>query len=113
MAAERQKTHAAPRESDTTANAKDRRAEYLTARQLSEVLQISEASVHRLRRAGRIPAVRLTDRLIRFNLRDVQRALRPQTTTPSSDHESDTEREQSPQMSFEDLLSTAGDSETV
>jgi hypothetical protein len=110
---ERQKPHAAPRESDMTAPAKDKRAEYLTARQLSEVLQISEASVHRLRRTGRIPAVQLTDRLIRFNLRDVQRALRPQTSTPLSDHESDAEREPSPQMSFEDLLSTEGDSETL
>ena len=111
MAAERQKTHAEAGESGTTPSPKDRRAEYLTARQLSEVLQISEASVHRLRRTGRIPAVRLTDRLIRFNLRDVQKALKPQSTTQSSDHESEAEHEPSPQMSFNDLLSAEGDSE--
>lgn len=111
MAAERHKTDMAPREAGTTtAPQKDKRAEYLTARQLSEVLQISEASVHRLRRTGRIPAVQLTDRLIRFNLRDVQKALKPRSTTPSSEHESDAEHEPSPQMSFDDLLSTEGDS---
>ena len=111
MAAERQKTEA-PRESGTTtAPPKDKRAEYLTARQLSEVLQISEATVHRLRRTGRIPAVQLTDRLIRFNLRDVQKALKLQSTTPSSDHGGEAEEEPSPQMSFNDLLSTEDDSE--
>jgi excisionase family DNA binding protein len=104
VTAERQKPHAKPGESDAPDHPKDRRAEYLTARQLSEVLQVSEATVHRLRRAGRIPAVLLTDRLIRFNLRDVQKALRPQSVSHSSDG-SDTEQEQepSPQLSFEDL----------
>ena len=112
MAAERQKTDAAPGQSGTTtAPPKDKRAEYLTARQLSEVLQISEATVHRLRRTGRIPAVQLTDRLIRFNLRDVQRALKPHSTTPSSDHGGEAEDEPSPQMSFDELLSTEDDSE--
>jgi excisionase family DNA binding protein len=112
VAAERQKTNTAPRESGTTtAPPKDKRAEYLTARQLSEVLQISEATVHRLRRTGRIPAVQLTDRLIRFNLRDVQKALKPQSTTSSSDHGGEAEEEPSPQMSFNDLLSTENDSE--
>jgi helix-turn-helix protein len=113
VAAERQKPQSAPGESDTPASQKDRRAEYLTARQLSEVLQISEASVHRLRRTGRIPAVLLTDRLIRFNLRDVQKALKPQSTTPSSDHENEGEREPSPQLSFEDLLSAEGETKTT
>jgi excisionase family DNA binding protein len=54
---------------------KDKRGEYLTAGQLAKMLQISESSVHRLRRQGRIPAVMLTPRLIRFNLRDVRAAL--------------------------------------
>ena len=104
MAAERQKSQAASAESDTAGALKDKRAEYLTARQLSEVLQISEASVHRLRRSGRIPAVLLTDRLIRFNLRDVQKALKPQTAA-LTDHENQPD-DPSPQLSFEDLLST-------
>src|ERR1051325_10967730 len=60
---------------------KEKRVEYLTAQQLAEVLQVSESTIHRLRRAGRIPAVALTDRLIRFNLRDVQKSLRPTART--------------------------------
>jgi excisionase family DNA binding protein len=101
---ERQKPHAKPGESETPEQPKDKRAEYLTARQLSEVLQISEATVHRLRRAGRIPAVLLTDRLIRFNLRDVQKALRPLSASHSPDGgEAETDQEPSPQLSFEDL----------
>jgi excisionase family DNA binding protein len=104
VAAERQKPHAKAGESDAPEQHKDKRAEYLTARQLSEVLQVSEATVHRLRRAGRIPAVLLTDRLIRFNLRDVQKALRPQSVSHSSDgSEAEQEQEPSPQLSFEDL----------
>ena len=106
MAAERQKPHAKPGDVEAPDQPKDKRAEYLTARQLSDVLQVSEATVHRLRRAGRIPAVLLTDRLIRFNLRDVQKALRPQSVSHSSDgSEAEQEQEPSPQLSFEDLLS--------
>lgn len=104
MAAERQKSHTKPGEPDAPEQPRDKRAEYLTARQLSEVLQISEATVHRLRRAGRIPAVLLTDRLIRFNLRDVQKALRPHSAShPSDGGEAEQEHEPSPQLSFEDL----------
>lgn len=104
MAAERQKPHAKTGESDAPEQPRDKRAEYLTARQLSKVLQISEATVHRLRRAGRIPAVLLTDRLIRFNLRDVQKALRPQSAShPSGGSEAEQEQVPSPQLSFEDL----------
>lgn len=104
MAAERQKPHAKPGEPNAPEQPKDKRAEYLTARQLSDVLQISEATVHRLRRTGRIPAVLLTDRLIRFNLRDVQKALRPQSASHASDgSEAEPEHEPSPQLSFEDL----------
>ena len=53
----------------------DGREEFLTARQLAAVLQVSESTVRRLAREGRIPAVRLTPRLIRFNLRAVYKAL--------------------------------------
>src|SRR5688572_28656584 len=66
-------SRARPSDDESAEQAKDKRADYLTARQLAEVLQVSESTVHRLRRAGRIPAVMLTDRLIRFNLRDVQK----------------------------------------
>ena len=85
--------------------AKEKRSEYLTAHQLAEVLQVSESTIHRLRRAGRIPAVALTDRLIRFNLRDVQKALRSTQAARSdaSDADHNQEQEPSPQLSFDDL----------
>ena len=104
MPRDRQKTHAKPGESDGQEQPKDKRADYLTARQLADVLQVSEATIHRLRRTGRIPAVVLTDRLIRFNLRDVQKALRPQVASHSADGD-EHELEPTPQLSFEDLLS--------
>src|SRR5213083_1535420 len=74
-----------PGEADTPEQAKEKKVEYLTAQQLAEILQVSESTIHRLRRAGRIPAVLLTERLIRFNLRDVQKALRPQVASHSAD----------------------------
>ncbi|HEX8186154.1 MAG TPA: helix-turn-helix domain-containing protein [Blastocatellia bacterium] len=84
--------------------AKERRVEYLTAQQLAEVLQVSESTIHRLRRAGRIPAVALTERLIRFNLRDVQKALRPTRVQPDNGGQSNEVEESSPQLSFGDLF---------
>ena len=89
--------------SDANEQAKEKRTDFLTARQLAEVLQVSESTIHRLRRAGRIPAILLTDRLIRFNLRDVQKALRP--TQSGRDGDSERDREPNPQLSFEDLYS--------
>lgn len=102
MAKDRQKRESRPAEAAAPDASKDKRAEYLTARQLAEVLQISEGTVHRLRRSGRIPAVLLTDRLIRFNLREVQKALRPLAGTHKS--EPDEQQEPSPQMAFADLF---------
>ena len=60
------------------------RGEFLTARQLAEVLQVSESTVRRLARDGRIPCVRLTPRLLRFNLKAVYRALDGSDATPKS-----------------------------
>ena len=88
-------------EPDGTEQAKEKRAEFLTARQLAHVMQISESTVNRLRRSGVIPAVVLTERLIRYNLRDVRNALRPMQASQS--HAADQEQEPSPQLSFEDL----------
>lgn len=98
-------------EPDQPEQAKDRKTEYLTAHQLAEVLQVSESTIHRLRRAGRIPAVLLTERLIRFNLRDVQKALRPaQSARAQSDGDQTShDDEQSPQLSFDDLISGFND----
>src|SRR5215210_4541101 len=95
-------------EAEASEQSKEKRVEYLTAQQLAEVLQVSESTVHRLRRAGRIPAVALTDRLIRFNLRDVQKALRPtQVARAHTDNGSETADadESGPQLSFNDLYS--------
>lgn len=77
-------------------------AEYLTARQLAEVLQISESTVMRLARARRIPSIRLTPRLIRFRLASVRSALEKENRIrPAED-----EFEVNPaQMTFDDLFS--------
>ncbi len=66
---------------------------------------MSESTVRRLARDGRIPCLRLTPRLLRFNLRAVCRALdgsdaptrpkRRQTEEPATDD---------PQLSFADML---------
>jgi len=76
----------------------NRRTEFLTARQLAEVLQVSQSTIHRLRRSGRIPAIMLTNRLIRFNLRDVKAAL-------GGGFKKSQEEEKDPdQLSFDDLF---------
>jgi excisionase family DNA binding protein len=90
-------------ESEPSEQPKDKRADYLTTRQLAEVLQVSEGTIHRLRRAGRIPAVLLTDKLIRFNLRDVQKALRQSGFHSPDGVETDAGQEPIPQLSFEDV----------
>src|SRR5215208_3178031 len=112
MTADSQKTRsreARPKAGDAEVSeqAKEKRVEYLTAHQLAEVLQVSESTIHRLRRAGRIPAVALTDRLIRFNLRDVQKALRPtQAPRAQTDNGGDANEIEAPsaQLSFGDLF---------
>lgn len=78
-----------------------KKTEYLTAKQLAQILQISESTIHKLRRTGKIPAVMLTDRLIRFNLKDVKHALRP-TQSSNHHHETPSQQEPSPQLSLFD-----------
>jgi excisionase family DNA binding protein len=82
----------------------DGREEFLTARQLAAVLQVSESTVRRLAREGRIPSVRLTPRLIRFNLKAVYKALdgnsRPRHAPR---HAEEAEREDA-QLSFTEML---------
>ena len=83
----------------------EKREEFLTARQLAGLLQVSESTVRRLAREGRIPSVRLTSRLLRFHLPAVLAALdgtnsktRAQRRThahPATD---------TAQLSFEDLM---------
>jgi excisionase family DNA binding protein len=80
----------------------DKREEFLTARQLAAILQVSESTVRRLAREGRIPSIRLTSRLLRFHLQSVMNALdgtqqksRTRRTPPATDET---------QLSFEDLM---------
>jgi len=80
----------------------DDRDEFLTARQLARVLQVSESTVRRLARKRRIPSVRVTPRIIRFHLDAVREAL----DVPRSKirHGEFTERIDDAQLSFDDLL---------
>ena len=86
---------------DAHPNREEAREEFLTARQLAEVLQVSESTVRRLAREGRIPCVRLTPRLLRFNLKAVYRALDGTDTNTRSKrrHATDT-AEDDAQLSF-------------
>jgi excisionase family DNA binding protein len=70
------------KESDQSAAAT--RGEFLTARQLAGVLQVSESTVRRLAREGSIPAVRVTSRLLRFRLEAVLRALEDSKPRPKA-----------------------------
>lgn len=76
------------------------REEFLTARQLAAVLQVSESTVRRLAQKGRIPSIRITPHIIRFHLRAVRKAL--DGTKPSQRNAAETEVE-SAQLSFADL----------
>ena len=90
---------------DAHPNREEAREEFLTARQLAEVLQVSESTVRRLARDGRIPCVRLTPRLLRFNQKAVFRALdgdgdhRRRTR-----HNSEDDPREEAQLSFEEML---------
>ena len=53
----------------------EEREEFLTARQLADILQVSESTVYRLANKRRIPSVRLTSKIIRFHLDAVREAL--------------------------------------
>ena len=78
------------------------REEFLTARQLAAVLQVSESTVRRLAQAGRIPSIRLTSRLLRFHLPAVRDAL--DGTPRKSARRQTQEEEEDAQLSFADLL---------
>jgi excisionase family DNA binding protein len=80
-----------------------RRGDFLTARQLAAVLQVSESTVRRLARKGRIPAVRLTPRLTRYHLDTVLRALDGSTQSRPQKRRAHQPADDSPQLSFEDL----------
>ena len=89
----------------------DKRPEYLTSKQLAEVLQVSEATVRRLRRSGKIPSIHVTDRIVRFSLRDVRIALaRAEKARASAESDSaELEGIDESQMNFSDLLGFEAD----
>ena len=86
---------------DVISTAHHGREEFLTARQLAGVLQVSESTVRRLAQKGRIPSVRITPHIIRFHLQAVRDALDGARRSRRNAAESQAE---SAQLSFTDLL---------
>ena len=89
---------------DAHPNREEARDEFLTARQLASVLQVSESTVRRLARDGRIPCVRLTPRILRFNLRAVCRALDGDAPARASRRRQEEKARDEAQLSFADML---------
>ena len=79
------------------------RNEFLTARQLAAILQVSESTVRRLAREGRIPVVRLTPRLVRFHLPGVMSALDGSTQARAPRHSTTAAKDEA-QLSFDNML---------
>ena len=95
---------------DDDGTRRERREEFLTARQLAELLQVSESTVRRLAREGRIPSIRLTPRLTRYSLRAVLGALDGSAAKRARSHRPKGEAQppqDDSQLSFEDLLQDA------
>ena len=90
---------------DAHPNREEAREEFLTARQLAEVLQVSESTVRRLARDGRIPCVRLTPRLLRFNQKAVFRALDGEDThNRRARHKASEDAREETQLSFIEMF---------
>lgn len=89
---------------DVSSSKDDAREEFLTARQLAAVLQVSESTVRRLAREGRIPSVRLTPRLIRFNQKAVYKALDGSSRPRHPRRNEEESVEDDAQLSFIDIL---------
>ena len=80
----------------------EQREEFLTAKQLAEILQVSETTVRRLARRRRIPSVRLTPHIIRFHLDAVREALEvPRHRIRHGEYE---EQVDDAQLSFDDFM---------
>ncbi|MBA2503120.1 MAG: helix-turn-helix domain-containing protein [Pyrinomonadaceae bacterium] len=80
------------------------RQDFLTARQLAAILQVSESTVRRLALAKRIPSMRLAPRILRFSLESVRRALEENARPRSRRNEEDGNTRNDSQLSFSDLL---------
>ena len=89
---------------DAHPNREEAREEFLTARQLAGVLQVSESTVRRLARDGRIPCVRLTPRILRFNLKAVCRALDGAEHSRRQRRQQEGKPPDDPQLSFAEML---------
>ncbi len=79
------------------------REEFLTARQLAALLQVSESTVRRLARRGRLPAIHITPRIMRFHLAAVRNALDGANRSRSTRRNVEAENDDA-QLSFADLL---------
>ncbi|MDQ3818431.1 MAG: helix-turn-helix domain-containing protein [Acidobacteriota bacterium] len=88
--------------SEATPQQPNSREEFLTARQLAAILQVSESTVRRLAQKGRIPAVRITPHILRFHLKAVRKALDGAGSTARRGNAN--EEVESAQLSFSDIL---------
>lgn len=78
------------------------REEFLTAKQLAKILQVSESTVRRLAQRRRIPSVRLTPHIIRFHLDAVREALEvPRYRIRHGEYQ---ERVDDAQLTFDDFM---------
>lgn len=84
---------------ESSAPKQSRREEFLTARQLAEILQISQSTVHRLARRGVIPSIEVTPRIRRFSLRAVRHALDSSKGLARKEYD----REDNPQLALPDI----------
>jgi len=80
----------------------EEREEFLTAKQLAKILQVSESTVRRLAQRRRIPSVRLTPHIIRFHLDAVREAL--EVPRYRIRHGEYTEPVDDAQLSFEEFM---------
>ncbi|MEJ7575520.1 MAG: helix-turn-helix domain-containing protein [Pyrinomonadaceae bacterium] len=80
------------------------RQDFLTARQLAAILQVSESTVRRLALAKRIPSMRIAPRILRFNLESVRSALEESHRPRQRRNEGNGDTRNDSQLSFSDLL---------
>ena len=86
---------------DATPQQTNSREEFLTARQLAAILQVSESTVRRLAQKGRIPSIRITPHILRFHLKAVRKAL---DGTERTRRNATNEEVDSAQLSFSDMI---------
>lgn len=80
----------------------EEREEFLTAKQVAKVLQVSESTVRRLAQKRRIPSVRITPKIVRFHLDAVRQAL--DVPRYRIRHGEYSERVDDAQLTFDDFL---------